>query len=427
MHRVTTTDTGTWAAPYAGGPVRGAVDVPGSKSITNRALLLAALADGPSTLHRPLLARDTRLMVQALTSLGVGITDSPDSLTVTPGPLTGPAAVDCGLAGTVMRFVPPVAALATGTVTFDGDPRAHERPMGQLLQALRRLGVAVEPTAQSLPFSLEGTGGVAGGTVTIDASASSQFVSALLLAGARYDRGVDLRHDGKPVPSLPHVAMTVDMLRRRGVAVDDSEPNRWAVTPGPIRAVDVDVEPDLSNAAPFLAAAVVTAGTVTVRGWPQATTQAGDALRWILRQFGATVTLDSAGLTVTGPDRVAGVDLDLHEVGELVPVVAAVAAVADAPSYLRGIAHLRGHETDRLAALRTELERLGADVSETADGLEIRPRPLTGAVVRTYGDHRMAQAAAVLGLVVPGVLVEDVATTAKTHPAFVDAWTALVR
>ncbi len=427
MHGVTTTDISTWAAPYASGPVRGAVDVPGSKSITNRALLLAALADGPSTLHRPLLARDTRLMVQALTSLGVGITDGPDSLTVTPGPLTGPAAVDCGLAGTVMRFVPPVAALATGTVTFDGDPRARERPMDQILHALRTLGVGVQPAARSLPFTLEGTGQVAGGTVTIDASASSQFVSALLLAGARYDQGVDVRHDGKPVPSLPHIAMTVAMLRQRGVTVDDSDPDRWAVTPGPIRAVEVDVEPDLSNAAPFLAAAVVTAGTVTVRGWPKATTQAGDALQWILRQFGATATLDSAGLTVTGPDRVVGVDLDLHEVGELVPVVAAVAAVADAPSYLRGIAHLRGHETDRLAALRTELERLGADVSETADGLEIRPRPLTGAVVRTYGDHRMAQAAAVLGLVVPGALVEDVATTAKTHPAFVDAWTALVR
>lgn len=299
--------------------------------------------------------------------------------------------------------------------------------MDQILHALRTLGVGVQPAARSLPFTLEGTGQVAGGTVTIDASASSQFVSALLLAGARYDQGVDVRHDGKPVPSLPHIAMTVAMLRQRGVTVDDSDPDRWAVTPGPIRAVEVDVEPDLSNAAPFLAAAVVTAGTVTVRGWPKATTQAGDALQWILRQFGATATLDSAGLTVTGPDRVVGVDLDLHEVGELVPVVAAVAAVADAPSYLRGIAHLRGHETDRLAALRTELERLGADVSETADGLEIRPRPLTGAVVRTYGDHRMAQAAAVLGLVVPGALVEDVATTAKTHPAFVDAWTALVR
>lgn len=426
MRGVTTTDTGTWAAPYASVPVRGAVDVPGSKSITNRALLLAALAEGPSTLQRPLLARDTRLMMRALALLGVGMTEGPGSVQVAPARLTGPADVDCGLAGTVMRFLPPAAALATGTVTFDGDPRARERPMDQLLQALRTLGVAVAPAARSLPFVLQGVGRVAGGTATIDASASSQFVSALLLAGARYDRGVDVRHDGKPVPSLPHLAMTVAMLRERGVAVDDSEPDRWVVAPGPIAAVDVEVEPDLSNAAPFLAAAVVTAGTVTVRGWPQATTQAGDALREILAEFGATVLLDSAGLTVTGPERVAGVDLDLHDVGELAPVVAAVTAVADAPSYLRGIAHLRGHETDRLSALRAELERLGADVRETVDGLQIRPRPLAATVVRTYGDHRMAQAAAVLGLVVPGVLVEDVATTAKTHPAFVDAWTALV-
>ncbi len=417
------TQTGAWPAPSASGPVRAVVDVPGSKSMTNRALVLAALAVGPSSLHRALLARDTRLMMRGLTALGVGITEGPDAVTVTPAPLIGPAVVDCGLAGTVMRFLPPVAGLATGRITFDGDVRAHQRPMAQVLGALRTLGVAVEPKATSLPFELAGTGRVAGGQVTIDASASSQFVSGLLLAAARYDQGVDVRHDGNPVPSLPHIAMTVEMLRLRGVAVDDSEPHRWRVTPGPIDGVAVDIEPDLSSAAPFLAAAVVTGGTVTVRGWPPVTTQAGDALRWILAEFGATVTLDREGLTVVGPDRLAGVDIDLHEVGELAPVVAALAAVADSPSYLRGIAHLRGHETDRLAALGTELTRLGADVDETPDGLRIRPRPLTGALVQTYDDHRMAQAAAVLGLVVPGVLVENVATTTKTHPAFVAAWT----
>lgn len=417
------TQTGAWPAPSASGPVRAVVDVPGSKSMTNRALVLAALAVGPSSLHRALLARDTRLMMRGLTALGVGITEGPAAVTVTPAPLIGPAVVDCGLAGTVMRFLPPVAGLATGRITFDGDVRARQRPMAQVLGALRTLGVAVEPKATSLPFELAGTGRVAGGQVTIDASASSQFVSGLLLAAARYDRGVDVRHDGKPVPSLPHIAMTVEMLRLRGVAVDDSEPHRWRVTPGPIDGVAVDIEPDLSSAAPFLAAAVVTGGTVTVRGWPPVTTQAGDALRWILAEFGATVTLDREGLTVVGPDRLAGVDIDLHEVGELAPVVAALAAVADSPSYLRGIAHLRGHETDRLAALGTELTRLGADVDETPDGLRIRPRPLTGALVQTYDDHRMAQAAAVLGLVVPGVLVENVATTTKTHPAFVAAWT----
>jgi 3-phosphoshikimate 1-carboxyvinyltransferase len=423
VQRVIATQTGAWPAPSASGPVRAVVDVPGSKSMTNRALVLAALAVGPSSLHRALLARDTRLMMRGLTALGVGITEGPAAVTVTPAPLIGPAVVDCGLAGTVMRFLPPVAGLATGRITFDGDVRARQRPMAQVLGALRTLGVAVEPKATSLPFELAGTGRVAGGQVTIDASASSQFVSGLLLAAARYDRGVDVRHDGNPVPSLPHIAMTVEMLRLRGVAVDDSEPHRWRVTPGPIDGVAVDIEPDLSSAAPFLAAAVVTGGTVTVRGWPPVTTQAGDALRWILAEFGATVTLDREGLTVVGPDRLAGVDIDLHEVGELAPVVAALAAVADSPSYLRGIAHLRGHETDRLAALGTELTRLGADVDETPDGLRIRPRPLTGALVQTYDDHRMAQAAAVLGLVVPGVLVENVATTTKTHPAFVAAWT----
>lgn len=426
MQGVIATDAGAWPAPYAHEPVRAAVDVPGSKSITNRALLLASLAVGPSTLHRALLARDTELMMGGLTALGVGIAQGPDSITVTPAQLVGPADVDCGLAGTVMRFLPPVAGLATGRVTFDGDPRARERPMSQILDALRGLGIAVEPGARSLPFALEGTGRVAGGRVTIDASASSQFVSALLLAGSRYERGVDVRHDGKPVPSLPHIAMTVEMLRQRGVVVDDSEPDRWVVRPGRIDAMVMDIEPDLSNAAPFLAAAVVTAGTVTVRGWPQATTQGGDSLRWILAQFGATVTLDHEGLTVIGPDRPTGVDLDLHEVGELAPVLAAVAVVADSPSHLRGIAHLRGHESDRLAALCAELNRLGADVRETAEGLLIRPRPLTGVVVDTYDDHRIAHAAAVVGLVVPGVFVDNVATTEKTHPRFVDAWTALL-
>lgn len=230
MHGVTATDTDVWPAPYASGPVRGVVDVPGSKSITNRALLLAALAAGPSTLHRPLLARDTRLMMRALNALGVGVAEGPDSVTVSPAALSGPAEVDCGLAGTVMRFVPPVAGLANGRVAFDGDPRARTRPMGQLLAALRTLGVAVDPAADSLPFTLTGTGRVTGGRITIDASASSQFVSALLLPAARFDEGVDVRHDGKPVPSLPHIALTIDMLRQRGVVVDDSEANRWVVS-----------------------------------------------------------------------------------------------------------------------------------------------------------------------------------------------------
>lgn len=365
-------------------------------------------------------------MRAALSSLGVEFQDTATGVRVAPQQLRGPASIDCGLAGTVMRFVPPLAALATGRIDFDGDPRARERPIGEMLRALERLGVALPASASTLPFAIDGSGVVEGGVVTLDASASSQFVSALLLAGARYRRGVDVRHNGKAMPSAPHVAMTVDMLRARGVAVDDSEPDRWVVSPGPIAAVDVVVEPDLSNAAAFLAAAAVTGGSVTIDGWPSSTTQPGDSIREILQLMGATVTLASGTLTVSGPERLEGVDIDLHAIGELTPVVAALAATASSASHLRGVAHLRGHETDRLAALATELGRLGCDVEETEDGLRIRPQPMRAALFHTYSDHRMAQAAALLGLVVPGVRLDDVRTTAKTHPDFVAAWQAML-
>ncbi|TCC46464.1 3-phosphoshikimate 1-carboxyvinyltransferase [Kribbella capetownensis] len=417
-----------WPAPMAQGPVSGRVTVPGSKSISNRALILAALADGPSHLTGLLAARDTALMRAALVSLGVGIADNGPVVTVTPGSLKGPATVDCGLAGTVMRFVPPVAALADGVVEFDGDPYARERPMGVILDALRTLGVRIDDQGTGrMPYSVSGAGSVRGGKVTLDASDSSQFVSALLLAGARYDEGVDIRHDGKPVPSQPHLDMSVAMLRERGVQVDDSEPNRWVVAPGPIRALDTTIEPDLSNAAPFLAAAVLTAGEVTVTGWPEQTTQPGGQLGDIFTRFGAEVTRTADGLTVRGTGRVQAVDLDLSEVGELSPVIAAVAAFAEGPSYLRGIAHLRNHETDRLAALEHEFNALGGDVTQTADGLEIRPKRLQGGLFGTYNDHRMAHAAAVLGLLVDGLEIENIGTTAKTLPEFPDMWSGLTR
>jgi 3-phosphoshikimate 1-carboxyvinyltransferase len=419
--------TDHWPAPTPPGPVTARVSLPGSKSLTNRALVLAALADGPSVVRRALRSRDTLLMADALRRLGVGVDTDGDDWAVTPGQLTGPASVDCGLAGTVMRFVPPVAALATGPVAFDGDPHARTRPMGAILRGLADVGVRVDDEGRgALPFTVHGTGSVRGGRVTIDASASSQFVSALLLAGARYDEGLDVRHDGKAVPSLPHIEMTVAVLRDHGVEVDDAEPDRWVVRPGPVHAVDVPVEPDLSNAAPFLAAGAVTGGTVTVADWPEHTTQAGDALRAVLQQMGARVVRGTDGLSVTGQGALRGVDLDLHDVGELTPVVAALCALAESPSVLRGIAHVRGHETDRLTALASELTRLGGDVRERPDGLELRPASLHGGVFRTYADHRMAHAAVVLGLAVPGVLVEDVATTGKTFPDFPGAWSRLV-
>jgi 3-phosphoshikimate 1-carboxyvinyltransferase len=415
-----------WPAPHASDPVRATVSLPGSKSLTNRALVLAALADGPGVVRRALRSRDTELMAAALTSLGAPVDTRGDDWQVTPGPIRGDAAVDCGLAGTVMRFVPPVAALADGEVRFDGDPHARTRPMGEVLRGLRDLGVQIDDEGRgTLPFTVHGRGQVPGGVVTIDASASSQFISALLLAGPRYEHGIDVRHDGKPVPSLPHIDMTVAELRRHGVVVDDSEPNRWHVAHGIVRAVDVTIEPDLSNAGPFLALAMVTGGTVTVRDWPAGTTQAGDALREILALMGGRVEYVDQGLAVTGPDRLQGIDHDLHDVGELTPVVAALCALAGSPSRLRGVAHIRGHETDRLAALATELGALGSDVTETEDGLEIRPAALHAGTFHTYADHRMAHAAVVLGAAVDGVLVEDVGTTSKTFPGFAEAWSRM--
>ena len=335
--------------------------------------------------------------------------------------------MDCGLAGTVMRFVPPVAGLSGGAVSFDGDPHMRSRPIGEVLGALRTLGVTVEDDGRgSLPFTVRGSGAVTGGTVVVDASASSQFISALLLAGARYEHGIDVRHDGKPVPSLPHIDMTVAMLRRHGVEVDDREANRWAVSPGPVHAVDHLIEPDLSNAAPFLALAAVSRGSVTVRDWPRSTTQAGDALRAILTLMGCDVEYVDEGLRVRGTGRLHGIDVDLHDVGELAPAVAALCALADSPSHLRGIAHIRGHETDRLAALATELGGLGADVTEHEDGLSLRPARLHGGVFHTYADHRMAHAGVIVGAAVDGVLVENIATTGKTFPDFAGFWSGLL-
>lgn len=417
-----------WPAPSPRTAVHGEVRLPGSKSLTNRALVLAALSDGPSVVRAALTSRDTRLMAEALRRLGVGVETNGPDWKITPGPLRKPTeTVDCGLAGTVMRFVPPVAALADGPVTFDGDPHARTRPMHEVLRGLRGLGVDIEDHGRgTLPFTVAGTGRVRGGQVTIDASASSQFVSALLLSGARYDEGVDVRHDGTPVPSLPHIEMTVASLRAHGVDVDDEAPNRWRVPPSVIHAVDVQVEPDLSSAAPFLAAALVTGGRVSVPGWPTSTTQAGDALREIVSLMGATAELDDTGLVVTGNGLLSGIDYDLHDVGELTPAVAALCLLADGPSQLRGVAHIRGHETDRLTALATEFAGLGADVTETDDGLRVVPRPLSAGTFHTYGDHRMAHAGVIIGLAVPGVLVEDIGTTAKTFPDFAGAWSALV-
>ena len=448
-----------WPAPFLGSrPVQASLTVPGSKSLTNRWLLLAAVADAPSRLRAPLRSRDTELMAQALRELGARVEDVPghgdfgDDWLVTPIPFehlrTQAAAedaagtaterrIECGLAGTVMRFVPALAALVPGRTEFHGDAAAERRPMGPVIEALRGLGVEVQELGEPgrLPFAVIGRGALPGGRLSIDASESSQFVSALLLVAARFEHGLQLRHvgaDGAGVPSLPHVEMTLQTLREAGVRVEGSEPAAWSVSPGTVQAVDLSIEQDLSNAGPFLAAAVVSGGTVSIPRWPLRTTQGGAHWQQILPAFGAQVSLEPEAdgqhgtFTVSASKPPHGVDLDLSQAGELAPTVAAICAVADSPSVLRGIAHLRGHETDRLAALVTEIRRIGGRAEETADGLRIEPGQLHPAVMRSYEDHRMATAAAVIGLVLDGVQVEDIATTAKTLPQFPQLWNQMV-
>ena len=420
-----------WNAPNRSNPISARVRIPGSKSLTNRWLVMAALSNGECRINHPLQARDTLLMAQALSALGSSVEIQDDAFVVTPGRTSQATQVDCGLAGTVMRFVPPVAALSSGNVRFDGDPHARVRPMKEIIFALRNLGVDVSDDGRgTLPFTVAGKGFAPGGSVTIDASESSQFVSALLLAGCRYDAGVTVIHSGAALPSMPHIDMSVEVLRELGIRVDvdvkDSSNASWVVHPGVPRSFNVTVEPDLSNAAPFLAAALVCGGSVTIHDWPAQTTQAGDALVSLLPQLGAMVVRDGNDLTVTGGSEISGIDIDLHEVGELTPVIAALCALASGPSTIRGVAHLRGHETDRLAALVTEINKLGGNASETPDGLHIQPAQLHSGQFATYSDHRMAMAGAVLGLAIPGLVIEDIATTGKTLPDFANMWQEMV-
>jgi 3-phosphoshikimate 1-carboxyvinyltransferase len=419
-----------WLAPTASAPVDAIVDVPGSKSITNRALPLAAIATHKTVIHGALRSRDTDLMVAGIRALGVGVDDTGVDWAITPAPLRGPADIDCGLAGTVMRFLLAISSLAAGPVRFDGDPHARSRPLRPLLESLRQLGVRVEDTGHNrgrLPVTVFGNGHLAGGKCQVDSSSSSQFLSALLLASARADAEVVIEHVGATLPSLPHIEMTVAMLRERGVTVDDSAPGLWRVAPSAVSGGVIDIEPDLSNAAPFAAAALVTGGTVRIPRWPRRTTQPGAALPDLLTAMGADCQFDDAGLVVRGGAAIHGVDVDLRDTSELMPTLAVLAALADSPSTLRGIGHMRGHETDRLAAVARELNALGGDVTERPDSLTIRPKPLHGGPFHTYADHRMATSGAVLGLAVAGVEVENVATTAKTMPGFIDLWSALLR
>ena len=417
-----------WSAPSAKRPIHSTVSIPGSKSATNRAFVLAALGDSTSKIHKPLLARDTELMLQALEKLGCTITRTNELIEITPMKrVHQDLAIDVGLAGTVMRFVPPLAALTAGVVHFDGDQRARNRPMKTLIDSLKALKISVDDESSgSLPFSIISDGNVQGGEITLDASESSQFISALLLAGAKFSNGLTIKHVGNKLPSLPHIEMTIDMLNQVGVKVSSIERNSWTINPTVIKSKDWLIEPDLSNAGPFIAAAMVTKGEVTIKDWPQNTTQAGNAWIEILTKMGAQVSLTEKGLTVSQSGDIKGIEFDLSDVGELTPVLVSIAVLANSNSSLTGIAHLRGHETDRLAALVENIKSIGGDAEETTDGLIIRPRKLHGGLWKSFDDHRMATAGAVIGLVVEGILVDDIKTTSKTLPDFENMWTSLV-
>ena len=418
-----------WPAPFRGRtPVHAQVRIPGSKSVTNRALILASLATSPSTIRKPLISRDSELMSAGLSALGISITGSDEAWQITPAPLRGPARVDVGNAGTVMRFLPPLAAFAQGDISFDGDPRSYERPLGPVIKALEELGIEIEHGGRySLPMVIKARGKVKGGALTIDASASSQFLSALLLVAPSMEEGIAVTHRGGALPSMPHIEMTVAMLRDFGADVTvDPAAQTWSVKAGALHGKDLVIEPDLSNASPFLSIAMVCGGSITISDWPRATTQPGDQLRDIFTQMGASVELNDDGLTLTGGSSIHGIDIDLHDVGELTPSIAALAALADSPSHLRGIGHLRLHETDRLAALTREINALGGNVVEEETALHITPAPLHAGVFHTYEDHRLATAGAVIGLVTPGIEVENVATTRKTLPDFPGLWNSLV-
>ena len=418
-----------WRAPFRGNnPISAAITIPGSKSATNRALILAALAKTPSTLRKPLHSRDSALMIAGLKAIGCAITqESNGDLQITPGKFFGPASVDVGNAGTVMRFLPPVAALASGLIHFDGDARSHERPVGPVIRALEELGVTIEHGGKySLPLTINGSGAIKGGTLEIDASASSQFISALLLIGPVTQIGITIKDIGKTLPSLPHIEMTIAMLQTFGAKleskVNESGRREWRVEPGELAGQDLVIEPDLSNAAPFMAAAMICGGEVVISDWPKKTAQPGDQLRNIFTQMGAKIEFAGNDLKISGTGKIHGIDIDLHDVGELTPSIAAVAALADSPSSLRGIGHLRLHETDRLAALAAELNALGGDVDEEESALHISPAPLHSGTFHTYDDHRLATAGAIIGLAIDGIDVENIATTQKTLPDFPGAW-----
>ncbi len=409
-------------------PLQVALDVtvrpPGSKSITNRALLVAGLAAGTSRLSGPLRSDDTDAMRRCLQALGVEIFDTEDPWRVegVDGGLTGSAAaLDAAASGTTARFITAAATLADGPSTIDGTPRMRERPIGDLVAALRAMGGEIEtPLNEGFPPVRVRGGGVEGGEVTIDARRSSQFASAVLMVAPYSRTGLTLGFVDDVIVSKPYLGTTLEVMTGFGATASWAGEARVRVEPGGYRGTDYSIEADASAAAYPFAAAAVTGGVVRVEGIPPGSTQADLGLLGVLEAMGCEVIFSDATLEVRGPapGELRGVDVDMTEMPDAVLALAVVAAFADRPSTIRGAGTLRIKETDRLAALEAELRRIGAGASAGPDTLTVEPASLHGALVRTYDDHRMAMAFAIAGLTVPGVVIDDPGCVTKTWPGF---------
>ena len=410
------------------GPVDATVTLPGSKSITNRALVCAALADGPSVLTGVLDADDTVAMVEALRALGVDVDRTGDAeLTVGGGGPRHGAAVDARQSGTTARFVLPLLALAEGPSSLDGDEQLRARPMGPSFDALRAAGARVEEQqgAGHLPVTVAGP--LRAAALSLPGDASSQFLSGLLLSGPATSEGLELTITTDLV-SRPYVDMTVAVMEAFGAEVDHQVSGGrdvWHVAPRPYRPSRYAIEPDASAASYAWGAAVATGGRVTVPGLSRHALQGDVAFADVLARMGAEVTWHDDAVTVAAGARLVGVDVDMEPISDTVPTLAALAALAEGPTTIRGVGFIRAKESDRIAGPVAELRRCGVDAEATDDGMVIRPRPLRPATFETYRDHRMAMAFAVLGLVAPGMAVRDPGCVAKTFPGYWDLLDAL--
>lgn len=404
----------------ARGPVSGTVRLPGSKSLTNRALVLGGLAEGRTLIEGALFSDDTLLMAEGLRALGLSVEADAAAVRFTVwgqgGRLPAPeATIDAGGAGTVARFLTAVAALGFGRYVIDGSPRMRERPIGDLVSALRALGSDLEAPSGCPPVLVRARG-LAGGSAAVAGEVSSQFLSALLLVAPLAESRVALAVEGALV-AAPYVDMTLKMMEAFGVHVERGG-GAFRIAPQRYRPQNYPVEPDASSASYFFAAAAITGGRVAVPGLRRDSLQGDLGFLGVLERMGCDVEWTETGVEVRGPERLRGVDVDLNNMSDMTMTLAALAPFADGLVRIRNVAHIRRQESDRLGALATELRRLGQEVLEHSDGLEIHPRPLRPAVVQTYGDHRIAMAFAILALRTDGVAIAGPECVTKTFPAF---------